>query len=199
VTLNHVVQYSTPSASAQAGEEVGAQEDDRGLPRYALPVDADLQTIVVGYDGTRPAERALARAMQLAHAFGATVIVADVAAPEPPPATSGAFGFPPYYYSSLEEQGIRADEALWKQHRARIQALFAETGVPYEFAGVVGQPAQEIVEVAARRDADLIVVGTREPGLLERLLEGSVSQGVARRARCDVLVVHPAEDDDRDR
>jgi nucleotide-binding universal stress UspA family protein len=88
---------------------------------------------------------------------------------------------------------------LWKQHRARIQALFAETGVPYEFAGVVGQPEQEIVEVAARRDADLIVVGTREPGLLERLLEGSVSQGVARRARCDVLVVHPAEDDDRDR
>ena len=53
--------------------------------------------------------------------------------------------------------------------------------------------------MAERRGADLIVVGTRQPGLLERLLEGSVSQGVARRAGCDVLIVHPAEDDDRER
>ena len=169
------------------------------MPRYAPAVDADLKTIVVGYDGTRPAERALGRATQLARAFGATVIVADVAAPEPPLATPGAFGFPPYYYASVEGQGIRADEALWQRHRARIETFFAETGVAHEFAGVVGQPAQEIVEVAERRGADLIVVGTRQPGLLERLLEGSVSQGVARRAGCDVLIVHPAEDDDRER
>jgi nucleotide-binding universal stress UspA family protein len=63
--------------------------------------------------------------------------------------------------------------------------------VTHEFAGVVGQPSAEIVDVAERRGADLIVVGTREPGFLERLLEGSVSQGVARRAHCDVLIVHP--------
>jgi nucleotide-binding universal stress UspA family protein len=162
-------------------------------------VELALQTIVVGYDGTRPSERALTRAAQLAHAFGGVVIVADVAAPEPLQATPGAFGFVPYYYASLEGQGVRADEALWQRHRTRIETFFAETGVAHEFAGVVGEPAQEIVEVAERRGADLIVVGTREPGLLERLLEGSVSQGVARRARCDVLIVHPAEDDDRDR
>jgi nucleotide-binding universal stress UspA family protein len=163
----------------------------------ALRVDADLKTIVVGYDGTRPAERALRRAAHLARAFGATVIVADVAAPEPLQATPGAFGFPPYYPASLEGQGIRADEALWRRPRARIEAVFAETGVAHEFAGIVGEPAQEIVEVAERRGADLIVVGTREPGFLDRLFGGSVSQGVARRARCDVLIVHPAEDDDR--
>jgi nucleotide-binding universal stress UspA family protein len=162
-------------------------------------VELALQTIVVGYDGTRPSERALTRAAQLAHAFGGVVIVADVAAPEPLQATPGAFGFVPYYYASLEGQGVRADEALWQRHRTRIETFFAETGVAHEFAGVVGEPAQEIVEVAERRGADLIVVGTRDAGLLERLLECSVSQGVARRARCDVLVVHPAEDDDRDR
>ncbi|MGH3029448.1 MAG: universal stress protein [Gaiellaceae bacterium] len=74
-----------------------------------------------------------------------------------------------------------------------MQALFADRGVPVEFAGVSGQPAEEIVEVADEHRVDLIVVGTREPGFLERLLGGSVSQGVARRAHCDVLIVHSPE------
>jgi len=35
-----------------------------------------------------------------------------------------------------------------------------------------------------------IVVGTRNAGLLERLIDQSVSGAVQRRAHCDVLVVH---------
>src|SRR5579885_621083 len=134
------------------------------------PPAGGLRTIVVGYDGTSPAERALARAAELARAFGSTVIVADVAAPAPV-------------------------EAMRQQHRGRVESFFADTGIAHEFDGVVGDPAAEIVDVAERRNADLIVVGTREPGLLDRLLAGSVSQGVARRARCDVLIVHPQLDD----
>lgn len=152
------------------------------------------KTIVLGYDGTRTAERALERATELARAFEARVVVADVAAPEPLAATPGAFGITPYYVAT-HEHGVRNDEALWRQHRDRLDAFLGRAGVPYEFAGVVGSPTQEIVEVAEQHDADLIVVGTREPGLLERLFEGSVSQGVARRARCDVLIVHPPRDD----
>lgn len=153
---------------------------------------APLSTIVVGYDGTQPAERALARAAQLARAFGAKVIVADVAAPEPLRASPGAFGYVPYYEYTAD-LGMRTDELLWQRHRERIDALFAQTGVPHEFASAVGQPADEIVDVAERAGAELIVVGTHEPGFLERLFAGSVSQGVARRAHCDVLIVHPPD------
>jgi nucleotide-binding universal stress UspA family protein len=154
-----------------------------------------LRTIVAGYDGTRPAEHALRRAVELARVFDARVVVADVAAPKPLVGAPGAFGVPPYwdYPDGLE---ARANELLWQQHREQIDTLFAETGVAHDFAGVVGDPAAEIVEVAANHDADLIVVGTHEPGLLERLVGGSVSQGVARRAHCDVLVVHPADEDE---
>jgi nucleotide-binding universal stress UspA family protein len=97
------------------------------------------------------------------------------------------------YYTPVPEHDLRIDEVLWQQHRASIDSLFTQTGVRHEFAGVVGEPVTEIVEVAERHKADLIVVGTGEPGLLERLLQGSVSQGVARHARCDVLIVHPPD------
>lgn len=186
-----------PGAGGEAERAEGADRRAAGLAMTddAPAVDIEqLKTIVVGYDGTRPAERALARAAELARAFGATVVVADVAAPEPVEATPpGAFGLTPYY-GFPSNPGVRTDDALWRQHRARVEALFARQGVRHEFAGVVGQPAAEIVDVAEQRNADLIVVGTREPSFLTRLLEGSISQGVARRARCDVLIVHPPRD-----
>lgn len=154
-----------------------------------------METIVVGYDGTRSAERALTRACELARVFDARVVVVSVAALEPLATPGpGAFGLMPYLYSHGDEP-VAADETLWRQHRERVQAFLADGGIPVEFAGAVGQPAEEIVELAAREQADLIVVGTREPGFLERLLGGSVSQDVARRAHCDVLIVHPHEDD----
>jgi nucleotide-binding universal stress UspA family protein len=151
-----------------------------------------LETIVVGYDGTTPAERALLRALDLAWAFESGVIVADVAVPVTLQETPGAFGYMPYYGGTLDS-GIWTNEAAWRQHRARIETLFAQSGVQNEFASEIGDPVAEIVEVAEQRNADLIVVGTREPGLVERLLGGSVSQGVARHAHCDVLIVHPPE------
>ena len=151
------------------------------------------KTIIVGYDGTQPAELALEHAAELARAFEATVIVADVAPPSPLVAP-GAFGLAPSYVGAADEIAS-ADKALWQQHRARVESLLAGSGVTHEFSTAVGAPVEELVDVARRRKADLIVVGTRELGWLGRLLEGSVSEGVARRAPCDVLVVHPPPDE----
>jgi len=46
-----------------------------------------------------------------------------------------------------------------------------------------------IIAAAEKRQADMIVVGTSEPGLISRLLGLSVSENVQRRAHCDVLIV----------
>jgi nucleotide-binding universal stress UspA family protein len=156
------------------------------------------KTIVVGYDGTAPGEHALRRAAEYARAFAAKVVVVSVAAPQPVAEVGapGAFGLLPYYAYPAGDAGQVAerDEQLWEQHRERVRALFADADLQVEFAGVAGDPAEQLVEAAEQRQAELIIVGTREPGFLERLLGGSVSQDVARRARCDVLIVHPSGD-----
>jgi nucleotide-binding universal stress UspA family protein len=154
-------------------------------------------TILVGYDGTAPAERALRRAAAYARALAAKVVVVSVAAPEPLAEVEapGAFGLMPYpAYPVGAGQAVERDEQLWEQHRERVDALFADVGLQVEFAGVAGEPAQELLAAAEHQQAELIIVGTREPGFLERLFGGSVSQDVARRARCDVLIVHPGGD-----
>ena len=48
----------------------------------------------------------------------------------------------------------------------------------------------DFIPVAEESGADMIVVGTREPNYVQRLLGQSVSQAVSRHASCDVLIVH---------
>lgn len=52
-----------------------------------------------------------------------------------------------------------------------------------------GDPAEEIVDFARQRDADLIITGCRGLGKLKRLVLGSTSQGVAQLADCSCLTV----------
>lgn len=54
----------------------------------------------------------------------------------------------------------------------------------------IGRPADEIVRLAAKLDADLIVMGTHGlTGAVERLFVGSVAQKVVRAAPCTVVCV----------
>jgi nucleotide-binding universal stress UspA family protein len=137
-----------------------------------------MKTIVVGYDQTDAAKRALDRAVELAQAFGSKLIVTSVA-PLLAPVGRGMGGVDPVDSPDL--------------HRAELEHVRVQlegTGLDVELQPAVGEPADTIVELAEERKADLIVVGTREPGVLERLLGQSVSQAVSRRAHCDVLIVH---------
>jgi nucleotide-binding universal stress UspA family protein len=137
-----------------------------------------MKTIVVGYDETEAAERALDRAAELAQAFGSKVIVTSVA---------------PVMISIGRGMGAIDPTDTPDEHREELEqarAQLADKGIDVELQAAIGEPADTIVQLAEERHADLIVVGTHEPNVLERLLGQSVSASVSRQAHCDVLIVH---------
>ena len=137
-----------------------------------------IKTIVLAYDQTEPAERALDRAAELTQALGARLIVTSVA----PIMISTGRGVGPIDPTDTPAEHLAELESAREQLQSR--------GIVAELQPAIGEPADTIIAVAAESNADLIVVGTREPNILERLLGHSVSQSVSRQAHCDVLIVH---------
>jgi nucleotide-binding universal stress UspA family protein len=130
--------------------------------------------IVVGYDGSDHARRALERAANLASSGDDVVVVGSVEPKLEPVSTEGG----------------RLDPSESEHRRQNLEdasAFFAERGIEAETIEAYGDPGSAIVDAA--NDADLVVVGSRGRNTLERLLLGSVSSKVVHRAKSDVLVV----------
>jgi nucleotide-binding universal stress UspA family protein len=131
---------------------------------------------------------ALRRAIELARLLEAELTVLHVAA-HPFPGGEALFPTPAPAVEAEEERSREqleawrclAEQALGRMVRARL---------------LVGSAPREIARFSAR-GTDLLVVGTRGPSGLGRLLLGSVAERVVRDASCPVMVIHrqdePAE------
>jgi nucleotide-binding universal stress UspA family protein len=156
-----------------------------------------MKTIVVGYDGSDAAERALRRAAEIAEAFSARLLVVSVTGLAYEPAAELA---PPAVASPVAPAGTvplpqpvpapPEPEELARRQLERARTSLASRKLETEYVVELGDPAERLLEVADQRGADLIVVGSREHGFLERLLGRPVDEAVARRSERDVLLVH---------
>ncbi|MGZ4398787.1 MAG: universal stress protein [Gaiellaceae bacterium] len=66
-------------------------------------------------------------------------------------------------------------------------------GVCAEAELATGRPADAILDLARERGADMIVVGSHGRGFVDRILCGSVSAELVKRADRPVLVARPPE------
>jgi nucleotide-binding universal stress UspA family protein len=137
-----------------------------------------MKTIVLGYDDTEPSMRALRRVVELAKALEASVVVVSVARALVP----AGHGIGPVDPTDPPE--------LHREELRHAKAVLDELAISADYEVGLGDPADLILKAAEKRGADMIVVGTSEPGLISRLLGLSVSETVQRRAHRDVLIVH---------
>lgn len=77
--------------------------------------------------------------------------------------------------------------------RQRIERFWLEESRPDAVYGHfrIGAPATMILQLAVDIAADIIVVGSHRAAMLRRWFMGSVSEAVARGARCPVLIAVP--------
>jgi nucleotide-binding universal stress UspA family protein len=84
-------------------------------------------------------------------------------------------------YPGLKEAGHKLIE--------RSVRKLVKAGFTAEPVCRLGRPAEEIMKVASKHHADLIVMGAKGLGAIARFLLGSVSTRVVQHANCAVLVV----------
>ncbi|HEY6880484.1 MAG TPA: universal stress protein [Polyangiales bacterium] len=136
------------------------------------------KTILLAADMEPHSAGAVDYAFALAEKLGAVVHVLYAYSPVVIPNGSGS-GTIPY-------------EALHERARTKLEhALAAHRSSPCLGKQLVdmGEPITAILEMASAVSADLIVVGTHARQGIQRLLAGSVSEGVLRDAKVPVLVV----------
>ena len=136
-----------------------------------------MKTIVLGYDESPEAGRAVRRTAEIAKLLDARVVVTSVA----PILAPAGRGIGPYDPADPPERH--------RELACDAAALLTEHGIEAEALVAVGDPADAIVKAADEHGADLIVVGMTHHPHLARLL-GSVSDDVAHHAQCDVMLVH---------
>lgn len=92
-------------------------------------------------------------------------------------------------------EGAPMDVGAYKQmadaRDVRLQNLAKKrlSGIEYETLTKVGKPAEEIVEVAKKWHADLIVMATHGRAGVSRVLLGSVAEHVLRQTPCPILLL----------
>jgi nucleotide-binding universal stress UspA family protein len=171
-----VVQKASTGELRSGAEKKG--EDDEEYPGQS----SSYRKILVGYDGSKNARRALARASLMAAANGASLrilVVVNVMVyaygPSPP-------NYPENYFELMfEDANKQLAQAL---DSCKDNASINASGIVEE-----GHPAETILDVAKRERADLIVIGRRGISGVQRFLMGGVSSSVVGHSDCDVLVV----------
>jgi nucleotide-binding universal stress UspA family protein len=141
-------------------------------------------TVVVGYDGSGDAARAVEAAADQVGPDG-TVHVVTAFHPE------SDNRLIEHLRQLPEEFRYVYDEYAVEQERQQTAlAMLHERGVDCEGHVVPDDPAVAILDVAQREGAELVVVGSRGLGGMKRFLRGSVSARVAAHAPMSVLIVH---------
>ncbi|MBP6382724.1 MAG: universal stress protein [Pseudomonadales bacterium] len=139
-----------------------------------------MEKVMVPVDGSDASARAAAWAAKYAARNGAELVLLHVHAAR----GSETLALGSLDATQIEEAERRIAGPSFDRAREAIGAATAARTLVS-----IGDPAEEIVALARREHADLIVMGSRGLSPVRELLLGSVSEKVIHHAHCAVTVV----------
>lgn len=141
--------------------------------------------IVVAFDGSKDAVKAVQVAGALAKEFGSELVVVH------------AYSVPAFAYAGMPGAPVPNSPDLEGLSKQSGKSVLAKGLLVAKNSGVDAKgellestsTVQALVEFSETEKADLVVLGTRGMTGFKRMVMGSVSSGVVEHAHCPVLVV----------
>ncbi len=145
-----------------------------------------LKRILVPTDFSDSARNALTYGTSFAHEYGAELLLLHVVETIAVGYASDLFPVPmAEVFDEISGYAKGELAKLGAEARGRVGAVREIL--------VQGKPSAEIIRLAREEEVDMIVLGTRGKGMLDKAIFGSTTERVVRGAPCPVLTCHLAE------
>lgn len=149
-----------------------------------------ISKILVPHDGTEMSDKALARAVEIAKAFNAQIILLNVIEQIPIP-SSLMLGSDPVLIKRARRSVMRELEQGWNKLVEIKGHELEKDQVSTTSDCLVGTAADQILRYARTNKIDIIVMASaRLKGLSKIKALGSVTRKVSEMADCPVLIIH---------
>ena len=144
-----------------------------------------MKQIVAAVDFSDQHHLVIDYAIRMAKAFGASLQILHVVAPEPDFVGYAPFGYPgrDERADQLREEKLKLSEMADRGNEAGVETMAFMREAP---------TVEGLLKFAEEHHADLIVIGTHSKNLLARIVVGSSAQDMIKRSHIPVLVVPPA-------
>jgi len=95
-----------------------------------------------------------------------------------------------YYVSGTSSQQLKKQSKVVKKHHEKLTSLAKKNNIPVKSKILTSESVvNDIVTFAKSRKHDLVVIGSHGRTGFDKLLLGSVANGVVHRVKCPVLIV----------
>lgn len=153
-------------------------------PVYILPgkPEPKIEKILIGLDGSKTAEYALPRTLELARIFGAEVTLFR------------ALEYTPYPVSAFET-ALENQKKVCQSYLEQLKDTLDLPNISTEVLTI--NAADGILHMAKKHD--LVVLSSHGHGGFERWLLGSVTEKVVQRCKTPMLIVYDRQDSDKEK
>lgn len=142
-------------------------------------MEKNYANILVAVDGSAEAKKALLKAIDIAKKDDAKIFISHVV-------DTRTFATVEQYDRAIVTRAEEYAKDMLSEYKAEVEKAGIEAVCVLDF----GSPKVKVSkDMANKYDIDLIITGATGLNAVERLLIGSVSEYIARSAKCDVLIV----------